>query len=279
LVKRENATNWFQLPPSDSADSRVDVSSHAVRPFVVQCWLDDSALNRPYPSTEALLARAVVVQFAGEERNFRLANWLAHVVKNDPEFAQQFKKALWSEKHSESEDDLVDEPDVLKSQISLGDIPEASKVQLIDSNDDAEETRVRTQIQKPKDPLAWLNQLLKARIRKLDLSRLQNSISLEKLEVRVALRLRELGSLNSNPAISPVNSSQFEAIVSNQLHDDFDLVPLLSVWILAESNTVIADVKDMRPEFVEDICTVASNPYASLNRDARSAFNLVGEMN
>jgi hypothetical protein len=55
-VRREVATNWFKLPSSDAADSSVQVSQDAIRPFVVQCWLDDSAVNRPYPKKKDLLA-------------------------------------------------------------------------------------------------------------------------------------------------------------------------------------------------------------------------------
>jgi hypothetical protein len=277
FVKSEQTVNWFSFQSTASAHTEVRVTGHAMKAFVIQCSLRESERNKPYPQKVRLFKKAVDTRFIGDNSpNENLANWVGLINERDPEFAQLLKAALWSGVSSEDGEEVHQE---LSKPSGFDEREDNREVEQAQVGENGVGTRVRTQVRGQKQPLAWLNQLLKARIGKLDLSRLQNSISIEKIEVRVALRLRELGSKNSNPAISPVNSHQFEAIVSNQLHDDFDLMPLLSVWILAESNTVISEIKDMRPEFLEDICTVASNPYAPLNRDARSAFDLVGEKN
>jgi hypothetical protein len=273
FVKSEQTVNWFSFQSTASAHTEVRVTGHAMKAFVIQCSLRESERHKPYPQKVRQFKKAVDTRFIGDNSpNENLANWVGLINERDPEFAQLLKVALWSGVSSEDGEEDYQE----FSERSGFDGGETNReVEQAQVGENGVATRVRTQVRGQKQPLAWLNQLLKARIEKLDLSRLQNSISIEKIEVRVALRLKELGSKNSNPAISPVNSHQFEAIVSNQLHDDFDLMPLLSVWILSESNTVISVIKGMRPEFLDDICTVASNPHAGLARDARAAFELI----
>jgi hypothetical protein len=273
FVNSEQAVDWFDLQSSSSAHTEVRVTGHAMRAFVIQCSLKDSERNRPYPKRVRQFRKAIDTRFIGDRLpNENLANWVGTINERDPEFAQLLKTALWSGATSESDKedshDSYHSSDISESEVNR----EVHQAQLI-TNEVG--TRVRTQVRGQKEPLAWLNELLKERLRALDLSRVQSSMSIEPPEKQITDRLLELGAMKQRPTISLVSPSQFEAIVSGQFHDDFDLMPLLGVWLLAESNTVINGIKEQRPQFIEDICLIANNPYAALARDARAAFELI----